>query len=105
MLADYPFNPVHLLWGFPLMVLLWVGLPVYLIYRFWRMFAENSSRHRFLRLPAALNAKIAAWPECLWGEQRVTLLLVDSRKIPDVIVVGGAIRKIGRRSVCRPSDL
>lgn len=104
MFADYPFNPIYVL-GLPLVILFWVGLAALVIYLFSRAISKHLSRRCCLRLPKELAQKVAAFPECSSGEHRVTLVLSDTRIVPNVIVASGAVKAIAGRSVYRPGDL
>jgi hypothetical protein len=99
------FGPVQLLLGFVLMLLIWVGIPAFLIYRVWRWIETVRVRRRCLTLPQALADKAASVPESPSGERVVTLVLSDGRRVNDVVVACGSIKEILGMPVRRPADL
>jgi hypothetical protein len=46
-----------------------------------------------------------AMPECSYGAVRVVLVLKDGRRIPNVIIGGDAISKVGSKLIDSESDL
>jgi hypothetical protein len=56
-------------------------------------------------LPDRFIRKVNSYPECSYGAVRVTLVLLDGRRIHDVIIGGNAICKIGQRHISCESDL
>ena len=59
-----------------------------------------------LMLPARHCDNAANLPESSYGSTRVTLILVDGRRIHDVYLAwGNEIAKIGQRTVTKPEDL
>jgi hypothetical protein len=58
-----------------------------------------------LRLPDALAAKAARFPESSYGATTVTLVLVDGRLVPQVILGGDEIVKVGGRTITTPAQL
>jgi hypothetical protein len=57
------------------------------------------------RLPDRFGSKVAAMPECSYGAVRVVLVLEDGTRIPNVIIGGDAICKIGDRLIQSASEL
>jgi len=105
MLADFPGNPINILWGFPLALLVWIGLPVCLVCVFYRAAKKARLRRKFLCLPQHLVRKLNNFPECSFGSHRVTLILRDARLVPEVVVAAGALREVEHKPVNRPEDL
>ena len=59
-----------------------------------------------LMLPERFSDKVAALLESSYGATRVTLILVDGRRIHDVYLTGAnEIAKIGLRLITTPADL
>ena len=59
-----------------------------------------------LTLPQKLAEKSMGFPESSYGANRVTLVLADGRRIPEVFLAWGTeIVKIGTRAVAAPEDL
>ena len=105
MLADFPSDPINILWGFPLAVLVWIGLPAFLVFVCYRAVKKTRLRRKFLRLPEHLVKKINDFPECSFGSHRVTLILRDARLIPDAVVGVGVLKEVEGKPVNRPEDL
>jgi hypothetical protein len=99
------FGPIQLLLGFVVMLLIWVGIPAFLIYRIWRWVVTVHLRRRCLTLPQALADKAASVPESPSGDRVVTLVLSDGRRVNDVVVDCGTIKEILGIPVRRPADL
>jgi hypothetical protein len=57
------------------------------------------------KLPDTFGPKVASMPECSYGAVRVTLVLLDGRRISNVIIGGDAICKIGQTLVHSEADL
>ncbi len=59
-----------------------------------------------LSLPNQLADKAAAFPESSHGANRVTVVLVDGRRVREVFLAWGRdIVRVGNRAVSRPEDL
>ena len=59
-----------------------------------------------MRLNDQLAGKVATFPESSYGATRVTLVLVDGRRIADVVLAWGVeIVRVGEHSVRLPEQL
>jgi len=57
------------------------------------------------QVPQSVGDKAQSFPESSYGAQRVTLLLADGRRVPNVSLAGDVIVKVGTRLVQSPADL
>src|SRR4051794_16051164 len=105
MFADFTAEPVTILWGFLLMILLWVGLPAVTIYFGYRAISKARARRFSLFLPSEVARKVEALPPSAGQERLVTLILKDARLVERVTINSGALTRIAGKTVCRPEDL
>ncbi len=67
--------------------------------------STQDNRDTYPRLPDKFGSKVASLPECSYGAVRVTLVLLDGRRIHDVIIGADAICKVGQKLIGSPADL
>ena len=65
----------------------------------------SNTRATYPMLPSRFGSKVVAMPECSYGAVRVVLVLKDGRRIPNVIIGGDAICKVGSKLIHSESDL
>ncbi len=65
----------------------------------------TTSNAPYPKLPARFGPKVVSMPECSYGAVRVVLVLKDGRRIPNVIIGGDAICKIGSKLIPLRSGL
>ncbi len=65
----------------------------------------TTSNAPYPKLSARFGPKVVSMPECSYGAVRVVLVLKDGRRIPNVIIGGDAICKIGSKLIHSEADL